>query len=384
MMRRGTVTTRALSLEEALVAVDGARGLIAEQAAKADKAAAFPEHSIAALAEAGLMSAAVPRAYGGHGFIAPQLTELAMRLGRLCGSTAMIWAMHQIQLACMEASAERQPELAEYLSRAAREQLLIASVTSEEGVGGNLRASKAAAVRVPGGVEITKRAPTVSYAEAADSFLVTARRDPDAATGDQVLILVEAHQAKLRPTGPWDTLGMRGTCSGPQVITAVVPPWQVLAEPFGEIAARCMVPLSHVLWSAVWSGIAEDALHRSVRFVHAMLRNSVATPNPRVGWMHARSQMIKDSIRQFAADYGADPRGPGLNVRANALKMQVSIDAVRVAELALEVCGMAGYSEVGDFSVCRHLRDLYSARLMISNDRLNAVNSEILPFGDFL
>jgi len=155
-------------------------------------------------------------------------------------------------------------------------------------------------------------------------------------------------------------------------------------EPFGEIASRCMVPLSHVLWSAVWSGIAEDSLHQAVRFIRATLRNSVATPNPRVGWMHARSQMMKDSIRQFAADYATGAAGRDLAVRANALKMQVSVDAVRIAELALEVCGMAGYSELGEFSVCRHLRDLYSARLMISNDRLNAVNSELLPFGDNL
>lgn len=377
-----STAARTPSLTEALVAVDGARGIIAGHAAKADKAAAFPGPSIASIREAGLMSAAIPREYGGHGFNALQLSELAMRLGTMCGSTAMIWAMHQIQVACMENSSRRQPGLAAYLSRAAREQHLIASVTSEEGVGGNLRTSKAAVRQVKDGVEITKRAPTVSYAEAADSFLVTARRSPAAAPGDQVLVLVEAHQARLEPTGGWDTLGMRGTCSAPQALTALVPSWQVMTEPFGEIASHCMVPLSHVLWSAVWSGIAEDALHRSVRFVRAKLRNSISTPNPRVAWMYARSQMIKDSVRQFAVDYARDPDARDLGVRANALKMQVSVDAVRISEMALEVCGMAGYSETGDFSVCRHLRDLYSGRLMIANDRLCAVTSELLSFGD--
>jgi acyl-CoA dehydrogenase len=370
-----------LSLADALATVDRARKIIVSEAGKADKAASFPGPSIAALREGGLMSAGVPRAYGGHGFDAPQLSELAMRLGTLCGSTAMIWAMHQIQIACLTTSATRQPEVAGYLRRAAREQLLIASMTSEEGTGGSLRTSKTAVREAADGFELTKRAPTVSYAEAADSFLVTARRAPDSAPGDQVLVLVEAGQARMQPTGVWDTLGMRGTCSGPQVLNAVVEPWQVLAEPFGEIASNSMVPLSHILWSAVWSGIAEDALGRSVRFVRAKLRNSTSPPNPRVGWMHSRHQMIKDSIRQFATDYAREPGAPGLPVRANALKMRVSIDAVKIAEGALEVCGMAGYSEAGDFSVCRQLRDLYSARLMISNDRLNDVNSELLAFG---
>jgi acyl-CoA dehydrogenase len=373
-----------MKLTDALAAVDRARAVIVDQAGKADKAAAFPERSVTALREAGLMSAAIPVQYGGHGFAPRELAEVGMRLGALCGSTAMIWVMHQIQLACLERSAARQPELAEYLGRAARGQLLIASVTSEEGIGGNLRASNAAAVPRPDGVAITKRAPTISYAEAADGFLLTARRYPDAPAGDQVLILIEAHQATLQPTGTWDTLGMRGTCSAPYALSAVVPGWQVLDEPFGEIAARCMVPVSHLLWSAVWAGIADDAVRRAAQFLRKRLRSSTAPPNPRLGAMHARGQLVKDSIRQFAADYADNPVGRGIGVRANALKLRTSHDTVRIAELALEVCGMAGYSEVGEFSVGRQLRDLYSARVMISNDRLNAVNSELLAFGDGL
>lgn len=373
---------RAASLPDALAAVDAARGVIAEQAAKSDKAAVLPERSIAALKDAGLLSVGIPAAYGGQGFDTRALAEVGMRLGSLCGSTAMIWAMHQIQLGCLDVSAARQPELADYVRRAGRDQHLIASVTSEVGVGGSLRTSRAAVAQVPGGVEVVKRAPTISYAEAADSFLVTARRHPGAGAGDQVLVLTEAHQTTLQPTGTWDTLGMRGTCSAGFGFRAEVPAWQVLDEPFGQMATRCMVPLSHVLWSAVWWGIAHDAFQRAVCHVRAKLRDSSEAPNPRVGWMHARSQTIRDSVRQFASDHAADPAAPGLAVRANALKMLVSTETVRIVEMAMEVCGMAGYSEVGEFSVTRHLRDLYSARLMIANDRLNAVNSELIPFGE--
>jgi acyl-CoA dehydrogenase len=372
----------ALTLERVLGAVDDARELIEAEAVRADKASAFPEASITALRTAGLMSVAIPVNLGGHGFSLSQLAVIATRLGALCGSTAMIWAMHQIQVACMERSATIEPRLAGYLRRAAREQLLIASVTSEEGVGGDLRTSKTAVTPAASGVEITKRATTLSYADNADSFLITARRSPVAAPGDQVLVLAEKHQVRLAPTGRWDALGMRGTCSAPQVITGVVPSWQVLPERFGDIASRRMVPVSHLLWSAVWLGIAEGAARRAVKYTRARRGNSAAAPDARLGWIHARVQLIRDSIRQFAADYSASPGEHGLNVRANALKMQVSVDAVHIAERALEVCGMAGYSEAGEFSVGRHLRDLYSARLMISNDRLGAINSEMLLFSD--
>ena len=42
----------------------------------------------------------------------------------------------------------------------------------------------------------------------------------------------------------------------------------------------------------------------------------------------------------------------------------------------LMICGMAGYENNTDYSVERHLRDLFSAPLMISNDRnqLNTAN----------
>jgi acyl-CoA dehydrogenase len=381
-MTHGITLTQPISLTGALAAVDAAAPVISGGAARADRAAAFPREGVAALRDATLLAAAVPREYGGHGFDARSLAEVATRLGGLCGSTAMIWAMHQLQVACLARVAGRQDEIAGYLRLAARAQHLIASVTSEEGVGGNLRVSKAAAVPRGDDVEVVKRATTVSYAEDADSFLVTARRGPDAAPGDQVLVLALASQVSLERTGVWDSMGMRGTCSAPQLLTARVPAGQVLAEPFGEIAGRCMVPLSHLLWAAVWSGIAEDALRRAARFVRARSRAGTFQANPTVGWIHARCQLIKDSIRQFAADYAAAGESGGFTVRANALKMMVSMETVRIAEGALEVCGMAGYSELGEFSVSRHLRDLYSARLMVSNDKLCALNSEVVPFGE--
>lgn len=371
-----------LSLDTALAAVDRIAPAVVEQAPKADRTASFPEASIAALRDVRLLPAAAPEAHGGPGFPAAGLAEIAFRLGSLCGSTAMIWAMHQIQLACLAESAAREPKLADYLTRAAREQHLIGSVTSEAGVGGNLRASKAALRPTSGGFELCKRAPTVSYGEMADSLLVTARRAETAHAGDQVLVLVLAGQARLEPTGDWDTLGMRGTCSGPQQLNAEIPAWQVLPQPFGEIATTRMVPLSHTLWAAVWCGIADDALRRAVRYTRARLRGSSSAASPRLAWMFARQATMIDAVRQFAGHYDSDPAAPGLAARANALKMQVSTDAVGVAQLALEVCGMAGYSESGEFSVARQLRDLYSARLMISNDRLGEANAELLAFGD--
>ncbi|MGW2467336.1 acyl-CoA dehydrogenase family protein [Streptomyces bauhiniae] len=389
MTTEGTASVET-ALGEALAAIEEERDTLAEGAVRADRDAAFPKDSVEVLRRRRLLGAGIPAAHGGLGLDLPALAEIALRLGELCGSTAMIWAMHQIQVHALVRGAGKQPLIAEALRRAAAEQQLIASVTSEAGIGGNLRESRAALEPLGTGYEFTKHATTVSYGEEADAYLVTLRRGAAAAPADQVLVLARADQVRLRATGAWNTLGMRGTRSAPLELRGLVDAGQVLDEPFGAIATRSMVPVSHLLWAAAWTGIAAGAHRRAVHCSRARartaLRTGAFTPDPRLGRMHAALRALVDGVRQFAGDHARWERAGefdgDLTARANALKITASEETVRVAVLALEVCGMAGYSEDGEFSVARHLRDLYSGRLMISNDKLNAVNSEVLLFGD--
>jgi acyl-CoA dehydrogenase len=39
---------------------------------------------------------------------------------------------------------------------------------------------------------------------------------------------------------------------------------------------------------------------------------------------------------------------------------------------AMQACGLSGYRNDGEFSIGRHLRDILSAPIMISNDRILA------------
>ena len=134
-------------------------------------------------------------------------------LGRFCASTAMIYAMHQIEVACLVRHGLPVPFFRRYLAELAEREWLIASATSEIGVGGDLRRSVCAVERDGQRIRIRKQAPVISYGEEADDILLTARRDPDAAPGDQVLVLVRKADTRLTRTGGWDTLGMRGTRS---------------------------------------------------------------------------------------------------------------------------------------------------------------------------
>lgn len=361
---------------------DIVRDIVEPTSHECDERALFPEASIGALRGAGLMSAAIPEHLGGLGLGLAQLSEIAQRLARGCGSTSMIWAMHQIQVACLAAAAEDAHEISELLRELAQRQALVASVTSEVGVGGNLRNSIAAVIAA-GEPQVTfeKAASTISYAEQADAYLVTARRGPSCEADDQVAVLVRRDQVALEPTGRWDSMGMRGTVSPGYRFKASFDRTQILPVPFGDLANRVMVPWSHVLWAACWYGLALEAFARARRFALKRRRDSPDHADVRLAEAGRKLSLLKASLRE-AVDYLA-PASDSMAlleiVRLNDLKVSASRLAFDVAETSLEVCGMAGYQERTPSSVARILRDLMSARLMIGNERILATNARLAP-----
>ncbi|WP_433892860.1 acyl-CoA dehydrogenase family protein [Streptomyces sp. CA-111067] len=357
--------------------------LVAEKAAvyagDVDRRARFPGEAVAALRESGLLVAVAPHALGGGGLGPRALLSVAAALARGCASSAMVWAMHQAQLACLV----RHGCDADLLRTAVAEQWLIASVTSEKDVGGELRTSRAALDGPAGGERhLTKEATAISYGAQADAFLLTCRTGAEAAEGDQAAAVVTRGQVHLTPTGSWDTLGMRGTCSPPFTVRAEFPARQILPVPFQEIAAATLVPLTHLLWAGVWTGLADEALHRARMCVRRRARSGQAAP-PELALIQARAAGLRAHAAAAADSVAAVLRGdrapgPGLAVELNALKLAVSDGVVDVVGQALRVCGMAGFAEDAPTSVARLLRDAHSAPLMISNSRLAGTNAQLL------
>jgi acyl-CoA dehydrogenase len=124
---------------------------------------------------------------------------------------------------------------------------------------------------------LVKKAPVISYGEAADHILVTCRRAPDASSNDQVHVLVSKQDYRLDPISTWDTLGFRGTCSAGFQLTAAGSADQIIPVPFEDILSQTMHPLSHRMGVALSvsppmplirrvhssGGGAEESRHRS-------------------------------------------------------------------------------------------------------------------------
>lgn len=373
--------------EIALRARTIAREVVAPAADDVDKHARFPKESIEAARKERMLGAFIPPELGGLGLGMRELVDICEAFGGACGASGLIMAMHHIQVACLVRHGLESPALRTYLEEVASKQRLIASVTSEVGVGGDTRSSITAIERNGESFVLEKDATTISYGEHADDLLVTSRRDKNAPASDQVLTLVRGGDYTLEKTGTWDTLGMRGTCSPAFKLKSRGSIDQILPVPFGDISSRTMVPFSHILWSAAWLGIAGSATSRARAFVRGEARkNPGTTPRSahRLAEVVSLLQMMRNNIHDVARECdelmraGDDLLSIGFAIKMNNLKIGSSELVARIVHQCLSIVGIAGYRNETKFSMGRHLRDSLSAALMIGNDRITSTNASLL------
>ncbi|HYQ03482.1 MAG TPA: acyl-CoA dehydrogenase family protein [Polyangiaceae bacterium] len=356
-----------------------------------DKEARFPREAIDALKEARLLSAFVPTELGGFGCGMIELAQMCETLAQHCASAAMVFAMHQIQVASIARHSNGSSFFRDYLREIATKQSLIASVTSEVGIGGEMRNSSCAVERQGERFKLDKDASTISYGAHADDLLVTARRSPEAPANDQSLILVRKADYSLEQTGAWDTLGMRGTCSPPFKLRSTGSADQILATPFADIAAHTMVPFSHVLWANCWLGIATAAVSKSRAFVRGQARAKPGTVPPsalRLAEVAGILQTMRANVHDVATECERLMNGPGAGtevlssiafaLKMNNVKISTSTTTSDIVNRCLLICGIMGYKNDSKFSMGQYLRDSLSAALMVSNDRVYATNASML------
>lgn len=357
------------------------RDIIAPHAAEVDRDARFPHEAYAALKQQKLLSCYVPVEYGGMGLNISDLSQICEVLGQYCGSTAMIFAMHQIQVGCIVHHALDSEFFRGYAREMVEQQYLIASATTELGIGGDVRSSLCA-VQVTGDrFTLEKQTPVISYGATADAILVTCRKSEDAARNDQVQVLVRKSDYELTKLSGWDTLGFRGTCSEGFVLKSQGRVEQILPQPYADIHRRTMHPFSHVVWASLWLGLSIDAVSRARSAVRAEARkNPSVTPisATRLAELDTVLFSMRGGVYQTLREYhdvllANDPEaysGFSFAININNLKLTASQFVVEVVGKAMLICGIQGYRNDSKLTLGRHLRDAYGAALMVNNDRI--------------
>lgn len=362
----------------------------APHAADVDTRARFPIETINALREAGILSAAVPKEFGGADCNMAQLTQLCVAISQACGSSGMVLAMHFIQLACITRHGLHSDFFRGYLHDLVQHQYLLASITSEVGTYGDTRSSLCAVERLNDHFILNKDATTGSYCAHADAILVTCRRDKDAAANDQVLVLVKRENCKLTQTTSWDTMGMRGTSSPGFRLESAGPIQQIIPGSYADSSARTMVPYSHILWASLWWGIAADAVGKAASFVRSQARQNPGVVPPTATRLAEVSMQLQNMKQHWQAAAQAfdmvdtstaqqdELLSIGWALRLNNLKISCSEAAPQIVHRALQIVGIMGYKNDSPFSLGRQYRDALSASLMISNDRIAAKSASML------
>jgi acyl-CoA dehydrogenase len=353
----------------------------AANAAAVDSESRFPREAIDAARAQRLLSIAVPRELGGEGLGAAEVVDVCYALGKACASTAMIYAMHQTKVACLVRHGRGSAWHQLLLRRLCAEQLLLASSTTEGQAGGDVRHSAAPVEGGAARIALERQATVISYGEAADGIVTTARRAADAANSDQVLVAFLKEDYTLERLNGWDALGMRGTCSAGFKLAASGLREQILPEPYETIHSHTMMPFAHLAWSGAWAGIAAAAVDRARAFVRKAAHRAGGTLPPGAAHLTralATHRTLRGFIAAALARFEAASADPALlesidfQTGMNMHKVNASELAVATVMSAMQACGLAGYRNDGDFTMGRHLRDVLSAPIMISNDRILA------------
>jgi acyl-CoA dehydrogenase len=354
----------------------------AAHAVEVDIGARFPAESFAAAKAQRLLGIAVPRSLGGEGASIADVADVCYQLGQSCSATGMIFAMHQIKIACIVRHMGASVALQQLLRRLCAEQLLLASSTTEGQGGGNIRSSEAPIEVLEGGrIGLERKASVISYGAYADGVVTTARRAADASASDQVLVAFLKSDYTLTRLQGWNALGMRGTCSEGYMLKATAAADQVLPEPYETIHARTMVPTAHLLWGSVWTGIAASATARAQAFIRNAMRHSNGQLPPgapqftkAMSTLRTLRGMLTTSLRRYQQVMD-DPQA----IAALDFQTMITLTKVEASELAaatvmsaMRATGLAGYRNDGDYTLGRHLRDVLSSPIMINNDRILA------------
>ena len=385
-MRDISVTNHMIEVAQSI-----SQNVLKRWAADVDAKNRFPQESMEALREGGLLGFFVPEKFGGRGGDFITYCHIAAILGAECLSTALIWSIHCQQVAVL--AYHDAEEQADVLAKIAKNGSLIAGVTTEYGKGGDLLTAQAPLLAENGRLRVCRTSPIVSYGAEADFFLITMRSGKDKPSNDVSMVLVTRDDGQISVTGDWDAMGMRGTRSVPMKFDVTVDCSQIIGKSFRRIALQTMIPAGHIGWTAAWYGAAKGTFKYFVNQLRTMGEQGKQKMNSdlfisRLANLRVSLDLIEMMLHQIAERLDKLYKSSAplrqyeditYNIALNNLKVAGSRLAFSMADELVELVGLGrGYLKNEELPFERVFRDLRSASLMYSNDRLLETNGKLI------
>ncbi|MEV0704766.1 acyl-CoA dehydrogenase family protein [Saccharopolyspora sp. NPDC050389] len=354
--------------------------------ADADRDAVFPVAALEELRRTRLLGLMVPVEHGGLGGSVADVLKIGIRLGRVDMSLAMVFTMHCQQVAAVVRHAA-EPLRSELLARLGSGAEYLASVTTEIGTGGHLLSAESALRSDGEQLAVDRFAPIVTGGAHADGFLITMRAV--AADSPNQVSLVYAHRDQLvtSASGDWQPMGMRASQSIALQLTGTVPAHQIVGVPggFAEISSSIFAPMAHLGWSAAWLGTAAGALSRVLHMLRSpagrkrfdvkseLLLSRISKARQRLDTVHALLWRAEEMVRT-----ASDLSSPRNQLLLNALKITAAEQCHDAVDDLVSAVGLRhGYLKDSPTRLELALRDLRSAALNYSNDRLHLADGRL-------
>jgi len=208
---------------------DFVRAEVEPYAADWDREHHFPRDVFAKLGEIGLMGVCVPEEYGGAGADFVSYVLVLEELSRADAGVGVTVAVHTSAVALPLLRFGTEEQRARFVPPLARGELIGAFALTEAEAGSDAGALRTSATPEDGGWRISGAKQFISTAEAAGTFLLFARTDPNepGSRGISAFILDADH---IRVTGREEKLGLNSSTTNSIAVDAVVETDRLLHE----------------------------------------------------------------------------------------------------------------------------------------------------------
>ena len=352
------------------LAEEVARESIAPRASEVDAEAKWPEHSMRALAEAGLLGLHVPRRLGGRemGLLALAVTSEA--IARACPSSALCYAMHCVGSAVMTAKATP-THREKYLEPIAAGEHVTTLALSEAGTGAHFYLPQTSLTRDGDDLVVQGTKLFVTNGGHADSYVLSTRASVDGAeAGDFSCLVLDGDTEGLRWLDSWAGFGMRGNSSrGLRLDDVRVPTSNLLGSEGDQIwyVFEVVAPYFLIAMAGTYVGVAQAALDitldslRERRYAHSGEGLAdVQVLQHRVAEISAAVTKTRGLV--YHAAHLGDTGHSSAVVAIMLAKADAGDTAVQVANEAMTCCGGRAYAANSELS--RLLRDARASHVM--------------------
>lgn len=337
--------------------------VVSKYASEVDQKALFPQASIDAFRNAGLLGLISSKELGGMGEGPKAAALVVERVARECASSAMVLCMHYAGSAVVEKFASK-----EFRSENAAGKHLLTLAFSEVGSRSHFWTPLSTAKKEGDLVLLDARKSWVTSANHATAFVWSSQ--PVSAEGASTIWLVPAKSTGLQSTEPFNGIGLRGNDSTPMKAEGVqVTSGAMLGEDGGGLAVmlEVVLPIFCAMTSSCSIGLMEAATTAACNHAGAVGHKHLGTKLaelPTIRAYLARMRIATDQARLLWLDTlsAIEAGRADTMLRVLECKAAAGESATQVLDTAMRVCGGAAFKK--ESAIERRFRDSRAGTLM--------------------